>query len=129
MTEDRSLEKEHEFPTKEVKDVEKLVNEGSKQRNNRLTGWKKGNDRDKRIFSKGGRKLVIDLADKIRISIRSFDIKTSHKLRKREKAGRAVIVTFKSRKLRNNSYEPRKQRVGLIHYLCCVHYKCISQNH
>ena len=34
MTEDRSLEKEHEFPYKEVKAVEKLVNEGSTQLNN-----------------------------------------------------------------------------------------------
>ena len=33
MTEDQSLEKEHEFPSKEVKDVEKLVNEGSTQLN------------------------------------------------------------------------------------------------
>ena len=33
MTEDRSLEKEHEF-TNKVKDVEKLVNEGSTQVNN-----------------------------------------------------------------------------------------------
>ena len=31
MTEDRSLEKEHEFPNKEVRDVGKVVNEGSKQ--------------------------------------------------------------------------------------------------
>ena len=29
MTEDQSLGKEHEFPNKEVKDVEKLVNEAS----------------------------------------------------------------------------------------------------
>ena len=34
MTEDRSLEKEHEFPNLVVKDVEKLMNEGSKQLNN-----------------------------------------------------------------------------------------------
>ena len=34
MTEDRSLEKEHEFPTKRFKDIVKLVNEGSKQFNN-----------------------------------------------------------------------------------------------
>ena len=35
-TEDRSLEKEHEFPKEEVKDVGKLVivNEGSKQLSN-----------------------------------------------------------------------------------------------
>ena len=36
MTEDQSLEKEHEFPNKEAKDIEKVVhqNEGSKQLNN-----------------------------------------------------------------------------------------------
>ena len=34
MTEDRSLEKEHEFSNKEVKDVEILVNERSTQLNN-----------------------------------------------------------------------------------------------
>ena len=39
MTQDRSLGNEHEFPNKEVKDVENLVN--------RLTVWTEGNDRDK----------------------------------------------------------------------------------
>ena len=55
MTQDRSLENEHEFPNKEVKDVEKLVNEGSKQLNN--IDWQYGRREMIEI-------IVIDLADK-----------------------------------------------------------------
>ena len=40
--------------------------------------------------------------------------------------GRAIIVTFKSRKLRNKFYEPRKQRVGLKFIICAVCIACVS---
>ena len=72
--------------------------------------------------------LVIDLVDEMGISIRLYDIKASHRLRKTEKdgTGRAVIVTFKSRKLRNEFYEPRKQRVGFKFIICTVCIACVS---
>ena len=74
-------------------------------------------------------RTVTDLADDMDISIRLYDIEVSHRLSKREKAGRPIIVTFKSRKLRNKFYEPRKQRVGLKFIIGSVHCTCISQNH
>ena len=48
--------------------------------------------------------LVVDLADEMGIAIRLYDIKASHRLSERGKAGRAIISTFKSRKLRNKFY-------------------------
>ena len=42
-------------PTRRFEDVEKLVNEGSKQLDN-IDSVKEGNDRDKWISSKGGGK-------------------------------------------------------------------------
>ena len=60
------------------------------------------------------------------ISIRLYDIKASHRLSKRGKAGRAIIVTFKSRKLRNKFYEPRKQRAGFKFIICAVCIACVS---
>ena len=61
--------------------------------------------------------IVIDLADEMGISIR---------LSKREKAGRPVIITFKSRELRNKFNEPMKQIVGFkfIIYVVCI--ACVS---
>ena len=77
--------------------------------------------------------LVVDLADEMGISIRLLKLlKASHRLSKRGKAGGAIIVTLKSRKLRNKFYEPRKQRVGLnsLSVLCALHvYHSKSLNH
>ena len=65
--------------------------------------------------------MVIDLADEMGISTRLLKLlKTSHRLSKREKAGRAIIVTLKSRKRRNKFYEPRKPRVRLKFIICAV---------
>ena len=47
--------------------------------------------------------LVTDIAD-MGIAIRLYDIKASHRLSKREKAGRPIIVTFKTRKLRKKEW-------------------------
>ena len=38
--------------------------------------------------------LVVDLADEMGICIRLYDIKASHRLSKRGKAGRDIIVTL-----------------------------------
>ena len=71
--------------------------------------------------------LVIDLDDEMGISIRLLKLlKASHRLSKREKAGRAIIVTLKSRRLRNKFYEPRKQTVGLKFIICAVCIACVS---
>ena len=77
-------------------------------------------------MEKNAEKLVTDLADEMGISIRLYNIKASYRLSKREKAGRAIIVTFKSRKLRNKLYEPKKQRVGYKFIICAVYITCVS---
>ena len=48
------------------------------------------------------------------------------RLLKIEKAGRAMIVMFESRKLRNKFYEPRKQRVGLKFIISAMCIACVS---
>ena len=130
MTEDRSPEKEDEFPNKEGKDVEKLVNEGLKQLSS--IGWQCG--RREMIEINGfpqkeeedTKQLVTDLADEMGISIRLYDIKANHRLSQREKADVPIIVMFKSRKLRNKFYEPRKHRVGFESSICVVCIACVS---
>ena len=70
--------------------------------------------------------LVVALADEMGVSIRLYDIKASHRLLKRGKAGSAIIVTFKSRKIRSKFYEQRKQRVGFKFIICAVCIACVS---
>ena len=60
------------------------------------------------------------------VSIRLYDIKASHRLSMRGKAGGAITVTFKSRKIRNTFYEPMKQRVGFKFIICAVCIACVS---
>ena len=89
-----------------------------------LRVWKERNDRDEWIFSKAEEsteQLVIDLAYEKGISIRLYDKKPVT-----DYQSRAIIVMFKSRKLRNKFYEPRKQRVGLKFIIRAVCIACVS---
>ena len=66
------------------------------------------------------------------ISIRLYVIKASHRLSKREKAGRPIMVTFKSRKLRNKFMNQGNKEWGLnsLSVLCALYvYQSKSLNH
>ena len=108
-------------PTRSFKDVEKLVNEGSKQLDNidsviEINGFpQKAEENNER--------LVIDLVDDMDISIRLYDIRASHRLSKREKAGRAIIV------MQETNFVNQGNNEWGLNCLCCVYCICISQNH